>query len=399
MRRLHGFAYILWTWSGLFTSSINARGIVRTVAGGGDPHNGGVSDCFESAQGMDGIGSDARFNYPWAIEWDPTENMIYVGDCSCPESPHSNDRIRRINPNTGMAIDTRKRVMYLADVGNSRIRKVDMATAEVTTFAGNGSEGLVDGERTRAQFKGPQSLSLDDEGDRLFVGDTDNHAIRVISLKDGSVQTLVGGSLGFKDGVGLNSKFYHPTGIAYDKENDILYVSDHYNHVIRAVKVSERVVTTLAGTGREGLKDGQGDQAAFNYPEGLEYDSDHRVLYLAEFANHAVRMITTQGHVTTLAGGRASGRQDGVGSDAKFFHPTRLTFDHKRKVIYVTDQYNHMIRSISGLGNKDWPARVQELRANFSENALLVFVFCAVVLALIVLSRPYWRRRLRTRMV
>ncbi|EDO46583.1 predicted protein [Nematostella vectensis] len=285
MRRLHGFAYILWTWSGLFTSSINARGIVRTVAGGGDPHNGGVSDCFESAQGMDGIGSDARFNYPWAIEWDPTENMIYVGDCSCPDSPHSNDRIRRINPNTGMAIDTRKRVMYLADVGNSRIRKVDMATAEVTTFAGNGSEGLVDGERTRAQFKGPQSLSLDDEGDRLFVGDTDNHAIRVISLKDGSVQTLVGGSLGFKDGVGLKSKFYHPTGIAYDRENDILYVSDHYNHVIRAVKVSERVVTTLAGTGREGLKDGQGDQAAFNYPEGLEYDSDHRVLYLAEFVS------------------------------------------------------------------------------------------------------------------
>jgi hypothetical protein len=71
--------------------------VVKTVAGGGDVHRGRKTDCTDEARAMDGYGQDARFNYPWGIAYDGITHSVYVADCGCPRSMHTNDRIRAIN--------------------------------------------------------------------------------------------------------------------------------------------------------------------------------------------------------------------------------------------------------------------------------------------------------------
>ncbi|XP_068701592.1 NHL repeat-containing protein 2-like isoform X1 [Montipora foliosa] len=353
-------------------------GVVTTIAGGGKMHEGSKTDCVEdSPPSMDGIGTEARFNYPWGIVFDPTYNVLYVADCGCPETVHRNDRIRKIDVNSrrvttlaggaqgykdgmgdkakfhqtaGLAIDTKGRILYVADSANDRIRKIDLTTAEVTSFVGSGESGFLDDVGTKALLANPQQLELDSMKMRLYVSDTDNHAVRIISLPNGDVRTLVGGSRGFADGVGKEAKFFHPTGISLDTDSGILYLADHYNHALRTVDTTNGQVRTLAGNGREGFKDGIGSEARFNYPEGIAFDSDNKVLYVVEFDSNAVRIVTPQGKVSTLAGG-TEGYLDGVGRQAMFYHPTGLTFDHRKKIIYLTDQYNHRIRSVSGIGS------------------------------------------------
>lgn len=407
-------------------------GVVRTVAGGGKAHVGGHEDCVDSkTTAMDGIGTNARFNYPWGIEFDSEENVLYVADCGCPETVHSNDRIRKIDVNTGrvttlagsaqgykdgigenanfrhtsgMAIDQVEKVLYVADSGNDRIRKVDLKTAEVTTFAGSGEPGFYDDVGIKAKMTNPQQLEIDNKKKRLFLSDTDNHAIRIISLPDGKVTTLAGGSQGLVDGIGREAKFYHPTGNSLDVHSGILYVADHYNHVIRTVDVNSGQVKTLAGGGREGFKDGVGKEARFNYPEGLYFDSDHGILYVVEFGSHAVRIVTPTGEVRTLAGS-TEGYRDGVGRQAQFFHPTGLTFDHKRKIVYVTDQYNHMVRSITGVGstivnpNKSVLTRTLQ-KTRSSPYLFACFVFSVAFFVVVALwFRSKARYLLRTRFV
>lgn len=399
-------------------------GVVITVAGGGRAHHGGTADCLDyQTPTMDGIGTGARFNYPWGIVFDAEDNVLYVGDCGCPETVHSNDRLRKINVTTGrvttlagsaqgykdgigenakfrhvsgIVMDKVERVLYVADSGNDRIRKVDINTANVITFAGSGESGFLDDVGLKAMMSNPQQLELDSMKRRLFLSDTDNHAIRIISLPNGEVTTIAGGSQGLMDGIGKDAKFYHPTGISLDVLTGTLYVADHYNHMIRTVDINSGEVTSLAGGGREGFKDGFGKEARFNYPEGLYFDTDSNLLYVAEFDSHAIRIVTPAGEVRTLAGG-TEGFRDGVGKEARFFHPTGLTFDNKRKVIYVTDQYNHMVRSITAVGTTVVDPKksglIQTLRKTRDTPYLFAcFFFTVIVLFILAL---WFRRSLR----
>lgn len=408
--------------------TLGVSGVVQTVAGGGPSHQGAKTDCTDTApSALDGVGHEARFNYPWGIVFDPNNDVLYVADCGCPETIHSNDRIRKIDIRTkrvttlaggpqgfqdgvglkakfhhtaGMAIDLEKRMLYVTDSGNDRIRKINLENARVTTFVGNGESGFVDGVGTNARVFNPQSLTMDSPNRRMFLSDTDNHAIRIIDLPDGKVTTLAGGKKGLLDGLGKKAKFYHPTGLAYDSHTGTLYVADHYNHVIRTVRISDGIVQTLAGSGREGFKDGKGREARFNYPEGIAFDSVHRKLYVVEFDGNAIRMVTPEGVVSTLAGG-FEGYKDGTSRNAQFFHPTGLTFDPRTKTIYVTDQYNHMIRSVSGYGSDavdpDVSAvgRLFQGGASGETNYLLTFLIVSlVILVLAFACRPRLKRLL-----
>jgi sugar lactone lactonase YvrE len=147
--------------------------------------------------------------------------------------------------------------------------------------------GYADGPAAEAQFNGPRGVAVDAKGN-VYVADTGNHRIRMISPA-GQVTTLAGGSEpGYKDGKGSEARFNYPADIAADAAGN-LYVADTANHCIRKI-TPEGVVTTLAGNGKPGDTDGPLAEAQFRAPEGVAVDSQGNV-YVADTGNQRIRKI------------------------------------------------------------------------------------------------------------
>jgi len=196
----------------------------------------------------------------------------------------------------GIAID-RRGVVYVADAGDSNRIRTIAPDGTVATFAGSGKEGFQDGIGAASAFHTPSSLAFDHEGN-LFVADTGNHAIRKIA-KDGSVTTVAGdGTPGDQDGIGRAARFHGPVGIAVD-DLGIVYVADTYNDRIRRIG-RDGSVTTIAGSGKPGNLDAVGSAAGFDTPSALAVGSDG-TLYVADTGNNAIRRIAADGTVTTIA--------------------------------------------------------------------------------------------------
>jgi len=177
--------------------------------------------------------------------------------------------------------------LFVADHSNHAIRKV-CTDGYVVTIAGNGSSGFVDGPDTTARFDGPSGIAVGPDG-YLYVADKGNHAIRGVS-PGGIVTTIAGdGQPGFIDGVGANARFAQPRGIAV-RADGYLYVADSNNHCIRLVSPGG-VVTTIAGDGSPGFEDGEGSVARFDTPVGLAVDADG-ALYVCDTNNHSLRRLT-----------------------------------------------------------------------------------------------------------
>lgn len=195
----------------------------------------------------------------------------------------------------GVAIGPRGAI-YVADGGEANRIRIVQPDGAVSTLAG-GKEGFVDGLGAAAAFNTPSAIALDHLGN-LYVADTGNHAIRRIA-PDGAVTTLAGnGSPGYVDGIGRAAQFNGPVGIAVD-DAGIVYVADTYNDRIRRI-AQDGKVTTLAGTGKPNLFDGPGTAAAFDTPSALAVDHDGN-LYIADTGNNAVRRLRPDGTVDTLA--------------------------------------------------------------------------------------------------
>jgi len=195
----------------------------------------------------------------------------------------------------GVAIGPRGAI-YVADGGEANRIRVIGPDGAVSTLAG-GKEGFTDGLGSAAAFHTPSALALDHLGN-LYVADTGNHAIRRIA-PDGAVTTLAGsGSPGYVDGIGRAAQFNGPVGIAVD-DAGIVYVADTYNDRIRRI-APDGTVTTLAGTGKPALFDGPGPAAAFDTPSALAVGHDGN-LYIADTGNNAVRRLAPDGTVDTLA--------------------------------------------------------------------------------------------------
>jgi len=195
----------------------------------------------------------------------------------------------------GVAIGPRGAI-YVADGGEANRIRVVQPDGAVSTLAG-GKEGFVDGLGAAAAFNTPSAIALDHLGN-LYVADTGNHAIRRIA-PGGAVTTLAGnGSPGYVDGIGRAAQFNGPVGIAVD-DAGIVYVADTYNDRIRRI-APDGTVTTLAGTGKPNLFDGPGPAAAFDTPSALAVDHDGN-LYIADTGNNAVRRLRPDGTVDTLA--------------------------------------------------------------------------------------------------
>lgn len=211
-------------------------------------------------------------------------------------------RVRDANPSTqaafsdpfGVAVATDGTV-YVADAGDSnRIRKIT-PDGTVATFAG-GSEGFSDGLTTSASFNTPSGLALDANGN-LYVADTGNNRIRKIT-PEGQVSTVAGdGTAGHLDGPASQAQFNGPIGITVDARGNI-YVADAYNDRIRLI-TNDSQVSTVAGKGTPGYADGDRNAALFDTPCGIVAASDGSLI-VADTGNDRLRKITPEGNVTTL---------------------------------------------------------------------------------------------------
>jgi serine/threonine-protein kinase len=200
----------------------------------------------------------------------------------------------------------------------------------IETYAGTGVPGYKDGMAAEAQFNTPVGLTVDAAGN-LYVFDWFNFLIRLIS-PDGIVSTLAGtGEQGFKDGPAAQAQF---RGLALTLAMDPtgnLVVPDGGNHRIRLI-TPDGVVSTLAGIGEPGYRDGPVDQAQFNNPTSVAMDATGNV-YAADVGNNRIRVITPQGQVRTLAGSGEPGYKDGPATEAQFDAPSSLTVDSAGNVI------------------------------------------------------------------
>jgi sugar lactone lactonase YvrE len=292
--------------------------------------------CGGSNQGayMDGTGSGASFRSPTGIAVDPSGNL------------------------------------FVTDQGNNLIRKVLLPSTQVSTFVGDALRGAGEidtgGQGGQApQFNVPEGIVGDGSGN-LYVVDYAGYTIRKITSA-GVVTTLAGSSnnAGTSDGTGAAALFCYPFGICLS--NGFLYVTDSVNATIRKVSTTG-AVTTLAGQAQtQGSNDGTGTGAHFEMPEGIAADAAGN-LYVTD-AN-AIRKVTPGGVVTTLAGSSAlKGFVDDLGAAARFNGPVGIAVDASGNV-WVADTGNHALRMITPAGVVTTPIGPDGVKA-FADGAIV----------------------------
>ncbi len=229
--------------------------------------------------------------------------------------------------------------IYVADAFNSCIRKIE--NGQVSTFAGNGSANITDGKSILARFKIPSRLTLDANGN-LYTLDAADPRIRKIT-PTAEVSTYAGvGKIGFRDGEAANAQFGQSFGIVSDPAGNI-YVADSQNNRIRKISLDRKVIT-LAGTGIQGNVNGKGDIAQFYFATGIIVDNLGN-LFVSDI--NRIRKISPTGVVSTFAGSNISGYEDGKKGIAKFSQIEDLATDGRGN-IYLTDE--NRIRKITAQG-------------------------------------------------
>jgi sugar lactone lactonase YvrE len=251
----------------------------------------------------------------------------------------------------GLALDTTNN-LYIADTHNQRIRKLNLATGIITTIAGSTSGFSGDGtSAVSAQLSLPTALALDSSGN-LYIADTGNHRIRKLNLATSIITTIAGnGTQGYSDDAGpaTSAAIDSPTGIALDNSSN-LYLADTHNHRIRKIAASTGVITTIAGSGSQGFS---GDTTAATtanlaLPHGLTADSAGN-LYLADTANHRIRRIdATTGIITTVVGDgtQTFAGDNGPPTAASLDSPTATTLSPSSSLT-LSDTGNQRIRQVT----------------------------------------------------
>jgi sugar lactone lactonase YvrE len=295
-----------------------------------------------------GNASGAAVSAPVALKVNPVGVTTLAG---WPGDAGSVDGVGRaalfVSPG-GLSVDGQGNV-YVADGGANTIRKVTPGGV-VTTVAGSpGVSGTANGSAGTALFNGPAGVVADASGN-LYVADNGNYVIREISAS-GVVSTFAGSGIrGTRDGTGTAAQFYDPQNLTMDAAGN-LYIADGAGDTIRMITPAG-VVATIAGTARQaGFENAAGTSARFNTPTGVAVDSAGN-LYIADYGNNMVRKISPGPayNVTTLAGAyNLQGSVDATGSSAEFYAPSGVTVDSAGNV-YVADSGNDTIRMITPAG-------------------------------------------------
>ncbi|WP_161991993.1 IPT/TIG domain-containing protein [Flagellimonas algicola] len=313
----------------------------------------------------EGSGTAAKFDEPNDLVMDSRGNIFVVD--------RGNNAIRKIDPEgvvttftskggpgneeefyipEGLAIDGDDNI-YVADSGNNRIVMID-PNGVWSIIAGSNGSGYVNGAVDVALFNNPVAILVgEDAGDKvLYVSDSNNHAIRRISLDDDqyTVSTYAGPGPeidqreGYMDGGLSEARFSGPWGMAKSGDGTILLV-DFDNNRIRSIDQDAGTVGTFAGSDRGYVTDVPRLEARFYDPSDVSVAGDGTI-YIADAGNYCIRRIDPDGHVTTIAGDPdVNGYKDGPGAGAKFNYALGVLHGGEGE-IYVADTYNHVIRKI-----------------------------------------------------
>jgi len=332
-----------------------------------------ISTIAGGAIGEGGAATSATLKSPQALVFDASDNL-FVADVY-------NNRVRRIDAGTGiittiagngtggdgglaanaslslprgLAMDTGGN-LFIVDQGNQRIRKIAAGTGIITTVAGNGTAGFSGdgGLATGGMLNSPRFIALDTYGN-LFVADTGNHRVRRIDAGTGIITTVAGnGTAGFSGdgGAAASASFYRPYGLAFDASGN-LYVTDSFNNRIRKIAAGTGIVTTVAGDGSDYYNGdgGAATSASLYLPLGIAIDTDGNLL-VTDTSNERVRKIAaTTGIITTVAGNGSAGAggagDGGAATSAPLGNPNGLALDASGN-LFVSEFNNSRIRKIA----------------------------------------------------
>ena len=253
-----------------------------------------------------------------------------------------------------VAVNAAGNFLWIADVSNHRIRRVDVGTGTITTVAGTGTACTVQpcgdtGLATLAQLSGPRSVAVDAAGN-LWIADQNNHRIRRVDVGTGNITTVAGtGTAGFSGDIGLAdaAQLSSPRGVAVDAAGN-LWIADFGNHRIRKVDTAG-IITTVAGTGAAAFSGdaGQADAAELSSPGGVAVDTAGN-LWIADLGNHRIRKVdAATGTITTVAGTGGFGfNGDNIAATAaQLFNPSGVAVNAAGD-LWIADLSNDRIRKV-----------------------------------------------------
>ena len=273
---------------------VDASNNVTTVAGSAG-----------NAGNTDGTGTAALFNNPNGLVAD-NSGSLFVADSgnNAVRKVTSAGIVTTFAGNsanlkspTDLAIDSNNN-LYVADTESHTIRKITSGGVTNVYAGALNTPGALDATTaSNARFDFPTDVAIDSSG-TLFVADTGNQTVRQIT-QAGAVTTIAGqpGVSGSADGLGSSAQFSGPTGLIVDKTGNV-FVSDTDNHEVRMISPLGIVTTLVGSAGSAGTADGSGKNAGLTYPGGLSIDADGYI-YIADSGNSTIRVLTSPPGITS----------------------------------------------------------------------------------------------------
>ncbi len=357
IQRLHMLIFALL--AGLAGAVSSTAQTITTLAGTGG----------QGYAGDGGVPTSAVLSLPAAV-WGDTTGVLFIADTG-------NNAIRQLNASRsaitafagtgtsgflgdggaataaklsapgGVFVDSNG-VVYIADTGNNRIRKV-LTTGVISTIAGKDSAGFSGdgGDATAAKLRSPTAVFA--RGGFVYIADTGNNRIRRIDAS-GKIATIAGkdttAGLFIDDTKATSATLSRPSGLYVDRNHDV-YIADTYHHRIRKLAASDSTMTTIVGNGSPGST-GDGDlpiHARLAFPSAVVVDT-FGTIYLADRFNHRIRRVNPAGNITSIAGlGTSAFSGDGGAANrAELASPNGLFL--RGDTLFVADQSNQRLRKI-----------------------------------------------------